>query len=126
MARRSQIAETQPRIIVAWADDPVEVDFREWHCITSAVLQPNSDRSAGLLHLRRGDRIGAVIGGLIGAWPLVTGKPHAPELRIGRRAIGGPVPGDDDYPTIVPEAIITLRRAADERSRKTETGHSRP
>src|SRR3546814_4712818 len=95
MARRSQIAETQPRIIVAWADDPVEVDFREGHCITSAVLQPNSDRSAGLLHLRRGDRIGAVIGGVIGAWPVVTGKPHAAERRIGRRAIGGPVPVDD-------------------------------
>src|SRR3546814_15160097 len=94
MGRRSQIAETQPRIIVAWADEPVEVDFREGQCITSAVLQPNSDRSAGLLHLRRGDRIGAVIGGVIGAWPVVTGKPHAAERRIGRRAIGGPVPVD--------------------------------
>src|SRR3546814_1907980 len=114
MARRSQIAETQPRIIVAWADDPVEVDFREGHCITSAVLQPNSDRSAGLLHLRRGDRIGAVIGGVLGAWPVVTGKPHAAERRIGRRAIGGPVPVDDPCPAIGPEALIKLRSRSEE------------
>src|SRR3546814_4508868 len=112
MGRRSQIAETQPRIIVAWADDPVEVDFREGHCITSAVLQPNSDRSAGLLHLIRGYRIDAVIGGVIGAWPVVTGKPPAAERRIGRHAIGGKLPTDDPCQTIGTEENINLHRAA--------------
>src|SRR3546814_18219788 len=57
--------------------------------VPSTVLEPDPGRSARLLDLRRCHRIGAVIGGVKGARPVVARKADAAEWGVRGRAVGG-------------------------------------
>src|SRR3546814_1063000 len=74
--------------------------------VPSTVLEPDPDRSARLLDLRRCHRIGAVIGGVKGARPVVARKADAAEWGVRGRAVGRAVPVDHAGAHIGPEAIV--------------------
>src|SRR3954454_5169887 len=61
-----------------------------------------------------GHGIGAIIGGVEGARPVVAGQPDAPEGRIRRSAVGRLVPVDHARPDIGPEFVVRSRPAADQ------------
>jgi dihydroorotase len=73
---------------------------------------------ARLFHFRRRYRIGAVIGRVVAAGPVVARKPDAAERRRCGQRHGGPVPVDYAGADIGPEAVVFLRGAADQRGDK--------
>src|SRR3546814_17187273 len=84
--------------------------------VPSTVLEPDPDQSARLLDLRRCHRIGAVIGGVKGARPVVARKADAAEWGVRGRAVGRAVPVDHAGAHIGPEPGVKLRRNGQDRT----------
>src|SRR5688572_10890656 len=78
------------------------------------------DSRAGGDRLAAGDRISAIIGGVISAWTVIAGQADASERRVRRRSVGRFVPVDDPGADAGPEAVVKRRIAADQARRQPE------
>ncbi len=105
VALRSDIAVGQAAVVVGRADQAVEIHFMGIHRLIPGVRVAGRDTAGAF---QRGDRIGAVIGGVVGARPVVAGRADTAE----RRAAGGAgellVPVDDAGAAFHEELLETL------------------
>ena len=76
--------------------------------------RPTPIVARGALGFGAGHRIGAIIGGVIGARAVVAGEADAAERRGRGGAVGRLVPVDHAGADIGPEAVVKLRAAADQ------------
>src|ERR1700740_1497302 len=67
-----------------------------------------------------GHRIGAIVGGVEGARPVISGKADSAEGGIGWSAVGRLGPVDHARADIRPELVVQLRPASDEAGGKSE------
>src|SRR3546814_8179425 len=86
------------------------------------VVQADTDRGAQGVALAARHRIGAIVGGVEGARPVVARQADAAEGRGGGGTVGRAVPVDDAGARIGPELVVELGRPADQRGGEAEGG----
>src|SRR5438270_10013193 len=86
------------------------------------VAQPFADVAPNALGLAARHRIGAIIGGIEGARPVIAREAHTAERRVRRSAVCWAVPIDHSSADVRPELVVHFRGAPDQTRREAEAG----